>query len=262
MEQERAALWLPLLRALSDDVEDWTVWKNADSALYGIGDVDSAAPRQVWPQLARTVRRWALEQGIGPVILCAHIPRTLNLLTVAPDGASLLQLEVKGGATFRGSVQFHAEDVLALSLIDERGFRRLRDGAEGVLKLLNNGMSRGGTQDAEGLRAKNVAELLRSDPEGVAAMAQRFGPARGALLAGVDAVLDGSWNRPAMVQVEAWALAKAVVSPHVVAERAWFRAYRKRTCPVLQVVYRADRKVQGDVDAWLDEVRRSHAVAG
>lgn len=262
MQEERAELWLPLLRSLTENVPDWTVWKNADSALHGTGDVDSAAPRRAWPTLAREVRRWAGEHGIGPVILCAHIPRTLNLLTLAPDGASLLQLEVKAGATFRGSVQFHAADVLALSEIDDRGFRRLRPGAEGVLKLLNNGMSRGAVIDLEGLAAKDVAALLRCDPEGVAAMADRFGPARKPLLAGVAAVLAGGWDRRAMLQVEAWALMKSAAQPHVLAERVWFRAYRKRTCPVLQVVYRADRRVQGDIDVWLQQARRSHAVAG
>jgi hypothetical protein len=256
----RTQLWLPLLRALTTATPDWTVWKNAESALTGTGDVDSAAPRPAWPTVVRTVHGWALEQQLGPTIVCRHIPRTLNLLTVAPDGRSLLQLEVKAGATFRGSLQFSARDVLGLSSLDELGFRRLRAGAEGVLKLLNNGMVRGAQPNWEGIRAKNVLALLAADPEGVAAMAQRFGPARDALLRGVTAVQHDTWDRRAMGTVEAWALAKSLVQPQVLAERAWFRAYRKRTDPVLQVVYRADRMVQDDVGAWLRDVARTHRL--
>ena len=259
---ERATLWLPLLRTLTQQTESWTVWKNADSALYGRGDVDSAAPRRVWPLLERTVFAWAVGHGLGPTVVCRHIPRTLNLLTLQPGSPSLLQLEVKAGATYRGSLQFAAEDILALSILDERGFRRLRDGAQGLLKMLNNGSRRGGAPDWDGLRAKGVADLLQTDPEGAAAMAARFGAARGALLAAADAVTRGEWDRRAVVTVEAHALAKALVQPHVVAERIWFRAVRKPGCPVLRTVYRADRDIVGDVDEWLVQVRRTHAVVG
>ena len=257
---DRATLWLPLLRALTQRIDAWTVWKNADSALYGRGDVDSAAPRSVWPQLESTVYGWAAEQHLGPTVVCRHIPRTLNLLTLQPGSSSLLQLEVKAGATYRGSLQFSAADVLALSILDERGFRRLRDGAQGLLKMLNNGSRRGGAPDWEGLRNKGVVELLRADPEGAAAMAARFGAARGPLLAAVDAVTRGEWDRRAVVAVEAHAMAKALVQPHVVAERIWFRAVRKPGCPVLRTVYRADRDIVGDVDAWLLQARQAHAV--
>ncbi len=260
MDSGRGGVWLPLLRALTEATSDWVVWKNVDSALHGTGDVDSAAPRRAWPIIVDRVGRWAQDQSLGPTIVCRHIPRTLNLLTLLPEAGALLQLEVKAGATFRGSVQFHAEDVLALSHLDDRGFRQLRPGAEGVLKLMNNGMMRGARVDQEGLEAKHVPALLGADPDGVRLMAARFGPARGALLTGVDAVLAGGWDRRAMATVEAWALAKALAQPHVVAERVWFRAVTKRRCPVLGVVYRADRRVQGDVSRWLDRAAASHRV--
>lgn len=260
MARQRSDLWLPLLVELTAATPDFTVWKNVDSALQRRGDVDSAAPRAVWPLLEQAVLAWARALRIGPVVVCRHIPRTLNLLTVLEQEGALLQLEVKAGATFRGSLQFSAADVVALSVLDPRGFRRLRPGAEGVLKLLNNGMSRGGAVDADGLRAKQVPALLAEDHAGVEAMARRFGPAGPSLLRGVDAVLAGSWDRPAMARVEAWALAKAVVQPHVVAERVWFRAVRKPHDPVLQSVYQHDREVRGDVQQWLATAARAHPV--
>jgi hypothetical protein len=258
----RADRLLPLLRALTVATPDWTVWKNVESALGGTGDVDSAAPRRAWPIIARTFHQWAADQELGPTFSCLHIPRTANHFALLPGTSDLLQLEVKAGATYRGSVQFHAEDVLALSCDDDRGFRKLRPGAEGLLKLLNNGSRRLGRPDWEGLRAKDVVALLQEDPEGVAAMAARFGPARAALTSGVRAVLDGQWDRRAMLAVEGWAVAKAVVQPHVVAERVWFRLHRKRTCPVLQVVYRQGRTAPADLDAWLSRVARIHTVTG
>jgi hypothetical protein len=251
-----------LLRELTNATPDWTVWKNAESALTGTGDVDSAAPKPAWPVVSHTYLGWAADQALGPAIVCRHIPRTLNLLALLPDDAALLQLEVKAGATWRGSLQFRAADILALSAVGEDGFRRLRPGAEGLLKLLNNGTIRGGAPNWPGIRDKEVVELLQADPQGVAAMAARFGPARSSVLRAAEAVVSGGWDRTAVATVEAWAVAKALIQPHVVAERLWFRAVRKPTCPVLQVVYRKDRRVQGDVDAWLANVRKTHVVVG
>lgn len=260
MSTQRAPLWLPLLRTLTAATDQWAVWKNADSALYGTGDVDSAAGRAVWPLLEQAVGSWAAEQGLGPAVVCRHIPMTLNVLTLLTGTSSLLQLEVKAHATYRGSVQFTAADIVALSVLDERGFRRLRDGAEGVLKMLNNGSQWGGRPNWDGLRAKSVVELLQRDPEGAAAMADRFGAARGPLLAAVDATRRGQWDQRAVAAVEAHALAKAVVQPHVVAERLWFRGVRKPFCPVLRTVYRNNRVIAGDVAAWLVQAEREHRI--
>jgi hypothetical protein len=256
----REEIWLPLLRALTGAAPEWTIWKNVESALKGTGDVDSAAPRRAWPSIERTFIAWAAELDLGPVFSCLHIPRTANHFAVLPGTSELLQLEVKSGATYRGSVAFYAEDLLPYSVHDPRGFRKLRPGAEGVLKLLNNGIRRGGLPDWRSLREKAVVDLLLSDPEGVAGMARHFGWARDAVHAAVAAVCDGRWDRRAALTIEVRALAQAVAQPHVVAERLWFRAYRKRTCPVLDVVYRRDRTAPTDIDGWLSEIASDHTV--
>ena len=48
---DRTALWLPLLRRFTELSPRWVVWKNADAALAGVGDIDAAAPESDWPAL-------------------------------------------------------------------------------------------------------------------------------------------------------------------------------------------------------------------
>jgi hypothetical protein len=259
----RAELWLPLLRRLTEQTPYWAVWKNADSALLGTGDVDSVAARRAWPMIEREFHAWAQQRDLGPSFSCRHIPRTVNHFVLPSGGPDLLQLEVKAGATFRGSVQFHAVDVLALSQIDERGFRELRPGAEGLLKLVLNGMHRGGRPDWDGIADKHVLELLESDWEGAERMAARLGPGAGAVLRAANAARRGDWDRRAMLELEAWAAAKSVVQPHVIAERVWFRLVRKPRCPVLRTVYQHGRRVpDADPMAWLRTVGEGHHVRG
>ncbi len=252
---------MPLLRQLTERTPHWAVWKNADSALLGTGDVDSVAPRPAWGLIEGAFHDWARTGDLGPSFTCRHIPRTANHFVLLDGGPDLLQLEVKAGATFRGSVQFHAEDVLALTRLDDRGFRALRPGAEGLLKLVLNGMGRGGRPDWDGIAAKDVLELLEEDWAGAERMAGRLGRGGAAALRGARAALRGEWDRRSMLSVEAWAVAKAVVQPQVVAERVWFRAVRKPGCPVLRTVYRHGRRVPtNDPGGWLSLVAEDHQL--
>jgi hypothetical protein len=231
--------------------------------LLGTGDVDSVAARRAWPMIEREFHAWAQQRDLGPSFSCRHIPRTVNHFVLLSGGPDLLQLEVKAGATFRGSVQFHAVDVLALSQLDERGFRELRPGAEGLLKLVLNGMQRGGQPDWDGIADKHVLELLQSDWEGAERMAARLGPGGGAALRGAQAALAGDWDHRAMLELEGWAASKAVIQPHVIAERVWFRLVRKPRCPVLRTVYQHGRRVpDADPSGWLHEVAAQHPVRG
>lgn len=262
MLTERTELWLSLLRRLTDQFPRWATWKNVDSAMAGKGDVDSLAPPDDWPAIRKTFEQWSLERGYGPIIVCRHVPQGPHFITIEPGSSYIVQLDVKERATFRGSTLIDAWRLQPLTEMDPAGYRRIRRGADGVIRLCSNGIMKGGRQNAEALVKKRVVELLASDPEGVERMAELFGQARKALLAGVQAVLKGGWNRRAMMQVEAWALARSLAEPQLMFSRLWFARVTLNRCPVLRVIRRHDRRMPDDRQAWLAEVRRDHEVIG
>jgi thymidylate kinase len=251
---DRRALWLPLLVELTEACPTWSVWKDADGALAGTDDVDALAPRESWPTIERIFRRWALDRGWA-VAVCRHIPWTLNLFAVA-DG-ELMQLEIKSQVTFRGAVHVTAADTLSVSELDEGGFRRLRPGAEGLIKLTLHGLRRGGRPNAEALRTHRVADALRTDPEGAEAMARTFGAVGSLLLRAASAAADDEWDRPAMLVIEGWAAARAIVRPQITVRREWFRRFRRSRCPVLQTVYSYGRSLPQPEGQWLRRARES-----
>ena len=258
--RDRTDLWLSLLRRLTDQYPGWATWKNVDTALAGKGDVDSLAPPDTWPAIRETFLEWSSERGFGPAIICRHVPQGPHFITIEPGSPYIVQLDVKERATFRGSTLIDAWTLQPLTEIDERGFRRVRRGADGVIRLCSNGIGKGGRVNTEGLLTKRVAELLAADFEGVEAMAALFGPARGAVLRGARAVIEGGWDRRAMATVEAWALARSVAEPKVAASRLWFGQVTLARCPVLRVIRRNDRLIPEDRQAWLREVEATHEV--
>lgn len=257
---DRTELWLGLLRRLTKEVPVWSTWKNVDSALAGTGDVDSLAPRDAWPRIREVFIDWAAERGFGPVVVCPHVPQGPHFITFEPGAPYILQLDVKIRATFRGSTLVSASNILPLTAVDPRGVRGIRAGADGVIRLVSNGILPGGRENRPDLLKKRVPQLLASDPEGVERMAATFGPARDAVLAGARAVVDGGWDRPAMRAVEAWALARSVAEPGVAASRIWFAQVEKRRCPVIRLIRESNRRVPDDLSAWIDTVRASHEV--
>ncbi len=257
-EGGRAAMWLPLLRRLTDRFATWAVWKNVDSALAGVGDVDSLADRACWPAVEDEFRGWAAAHGLNHVIVCRHIPQGPHLLAFGPGTRHLLQLDLKDRATFRGSTLVDVRRLLEACEIDARGFRRVRPGAEGVIKLVSNGLLPGGRASPEGLRAKHVAGLLAADPEGVRQAARWFGPVAPALRALADAVAAGGWDRRAALAVEGWALLRGVMEPRTLAGRAWFKYRVRARCPVIQTIRRDHRRIPDDVEGWLAAVRATH----
>ena len=257
-EASRAEMWLPLLRRLTERFPAWAVWKNVDSALRGHGDVDSLADPACWPEIEAEFRAWAAAQGLNRVIVCRHVPQGPHLLAFGPGTRHLVQLDVKERATFRGSTLVDWKQLLPLCEMDPRGFRRVRPGAEGVIKLLSNGLLPGGRMHAAALRKKHVAELLSADPGGVASIARLFGPAAGALRRGADAVASGGWDRGAMRRVEAWCLLRAVAEPRTLLSRTRFKYHARTRCPVIRTIRRDDRRIPDDVDGWMHEVARTH----
>jgi len=257
---DRTELWSSLLVRLTNEFPGWATWKNVDSAMAGKGDVDSLAPPSDWPEIRKTFEKWAAERRYAPIVVCRHVPQGPHFVTFEPGSPYIVQLDVKERATFRGSTLVDAWSLQRLAEMDPRGYRRVRPGADGVIRLCSNAIGPGGRLNASALMLKRIPELLRSDPEGVEAMAELFGPARLALLAGVRAVLAGSWNRRAMLQVEAWALARSVAEPTVMVSRLWFGRVTLKRCPVLRIIREHDRRVPDDLEAWLDEVRVSHEI--
>ena len=256
---QRRELWLDLLRRLTAASPSWLVWKNVESALGGEGDIDSAAAPEDWDALEEHFVSWARDLDLLPVALCRHIPGGRNLIAAPVGTATFLELSIKHDKAFRGSTLFVLEDLLAMSEMDERGFRKLRPGAEGLLKLVLNGSKWFGRPDVEGLRSKRVRELLESDPEGVVVASRVFGRADGAARTLARAVVDGGWDRRAMGTIEANAVAKGLRHPTVMARRAWFRLTTQRRCPVVYAIGHG-RVVTEPREAWLADVGRSHEL--
>jgi hypothetical protein len=257
---DRTLLWLPLLRRLTELCPNWVVWKNAESAFNGVGDIDAAADITEWPVIEREFRDWARQHGLGPVIVCHHIPGGLDLCAVPPHFDTLLEIGVKARKVWRGSTLFELDGLRPLFEIDPLGFRRIRRGAEGVFKLLLNGSRWNGCPNAEGLCTKRVRELLRSDPEGVRMAARLFGPARSAVIAGATAAAAGNWDRAAIIRIQTWALLKSLTQPTVLLRRAWFRASAKKLCPVVWALLQQHRTIPADRERWLSEVATGHVI--
>jgi hypothetical protein len=256
--QDRSSLWLPLLRRLAEACPDWVVWKNVESALSGIGDIDAAAPKKDWEVIEGEFRRWAAERDLGPALVCHHIPGGLNLICIPKDLPTFLEVGVKDRRIFRGSTLFVADDLKPFMLMDPRGFRRIRPGAEGLFKLLLNGTRRGGRPNWQGIRDKRVLELLREDPEGMRMAARLLGAAASPLVAGAERAMAGGWNRGAMFLVDVWAMTRAMARPVVLARRLRFRLWGK-DCPIVRAILTDHRRIPPDREGWLRQVALTHA---
>jgi hypothetical protein len=251
--------WPDLARRLTETLAEWVVWKNADAAFGGSGDVDSAAPRASWDAIRFEFRTWSRRNQLGPVVVCTHPPRTMFLIALDRAAGTFWELDVSARKYFRGSTLFRAEDLPPLSEMDDRGFRRLTPGAEGVILLLGNGMRWGGRPDPAGLAKRDVVAKLGRDRQGARAAARAFGLPERDVEAVADAVLAGAWDRGAARRIERDALLRSVREPSILGARIRFRAWTKWRCPVLKAVFYEDRQV-GDMAAWLAHVRRTHPV--
>lgn len=258
---DRTDLWLPLLRRLTDDIPMWCVWKNAESAFTGTGDIDAAAPDETWPTIETRFTEWARERDLGPVVVCRHIPGGLNLVAVPDDASTLLEVGTKARRVWRGGTLFVLDDLVPLFVTDPRGFRTVRPGAEGLFKLALNGLRWDGTANEEGLRVKRVRELLAADPEGVEQAARIvFGRGADAAITGARAAAAGGWDRRAMLAVQNRGLAQALSEPQVLARRVRFRLSGRQRCPVVHVLLEHGRVIPDDRRAWLREVAVDHEV--
>lgn len=253
-------LWLPLLRDLTTRFPSWAVWKNPESAFTGPGDIDSLAPREQFDAIEQAFKEWTAGNGLRPSIVCRHVPQGPHFVTFHPAWPHMLILDVKELSTWRGSTLIRYRDLAEMANVGDQGFRRLRPGAEGVVKLLLNGTLLGGRKNERGLEIKRVAALISSDPEGVELATNRMGFVSGALRKGIDAFLAGGWDRRSMLAVEAGFGLRAFAEPGTAANRLWFKHHVIKQCDVLQSVRKHDRAVQGDPEEWFRKVAMNHEV--
>lgn len=256
----RAATWLPLLRSFSATAPTWTIYKNADSALHGLGDVDSSASPGEWEDLSRIHALWSSD--LGPRVVCEHIPGGINLVTLRRNDSHLWEVGIKERKTYRGSTLFRWDQVLSLSRSDDRGFRVVRRGAEGLIKLILNGIGPKGTSNWAALSAKGVGADLRADPRG-ATLASTALLGRRASLAAEDlisAVVSDGWDRGAARRIQRSAYVRLSLNPFLAASRLRFRRSGKR-CPVTVALLDENRKVPSDARSWWGEVVASHPTS-
>jgi hypothetical protein len=243
----REGVWLPLVRALTEAFPRWMVLKNVASAFGGGGDLDTLAPREDWHGIERVFRAWAEGLGFAPVVVCRHRRSGPNFFTFDPAWPYVVQLDVMDARPFRSQPIIDAHAALDLGTDDPRGFRVVREGAQGLMNLCSNGSRRGGGVDWDGIRAKRVIEMLEADPVGVRMAAKRMRPPTWALERIAAAACRGSWDRAAMLAIEWSQLARGVTNPVMTIRQGWYRD-RASTCPIKRL---NGRRVPDDRATWL-----------
>ena len=149
----------------------------------------------------------------------------------------LLQLDVVADKQLHGALLFRAADLEPLLVLDEeRGFRRLRQGAEGLLRV------------ALDKRDNDARRLIEADREGAERAAELSGVLGRAALA---CAVEGRRARALR--------GAAHVSPRLIGEGLSFDLRWRWRCPLLRAL-RAERRAPGDVRDWLARVERSHVV--
>src|SRR5690348_6095282 len=103
---DRTEVWLPLLRRLTEVSPLWAVWKNVDSALTRGGDIDSVAPLESWRVIEQEFVLWSKRFGLGPVVVCPHVPYLLHLIALDPTERKFFELDVNRRKVFLGSTMF------------------------------------------------------------------------------------------------------------------------------------------------------------
>jgi len=257
---DRTDIWLPLLKQLSEQSPTWLVYKNADSALHGTGDVDATAAPDEWGAISKTFRAWG--GAYGPTAACSHIPGGLNLIVAPTDMDTVLEMGMKLRKSYRGSTLFSWDQLVPLATWDERGFRELRHGAEGLLKLILNGIKRDGSKNEELFAPKRIVDNLSSDIEGVHVAAEALLSNQGARAAVrlADAAVSGGWDRRAARRIQRAAYLSALIRPGFALERARFSRQRLTVCPVTTVLLGGQRKIPADRGVWWNRVVETHPM--
>lgn len=252
--------WVPLLQDLAGIETDMAVYKNVGQALEGDGDVDFLAPRRLWTQIEDAFDRWGSTHGLVTMPACRHRPYAMYLVAADHDG-SLLQLDVRDRLHFRRATLVTAEEAAPMYESHPLGFRVLRPGAEGALKLALRGMGPRGELREEPVVRYLIRELVRDDPKGAESMAACFVPAPDDALVVVRSLIDGSWDSGRARSMSRAFATASLRNPVTLARLAMFRRTR-RTCPLLRWVLQNGQAQPPRLEDWIGEVRHSHAREG
>jgi glycosyltransferase involved in cell wall biosynthesis len=257
---ERGELLLSLVQELSAHVPRFVVWKNVESALTGTGDIDASSSPDDWTRIEEIFRNWVEEHHLGTAVVCNHIPGGLNLFAVSPRFSTIFEMGVKADRIWRGASLFTHTDLQPLVISDARSFRRIRLGAEGLFKLLLNGINRDGTPDIAAMKTKRVRELICQDRPGACQAVVLCGLGKAAALRLVDAVIRGDWDRRAALELQTWFLVKAILAPGTLGRRVAFRMRGIDECRLVAVVQREHRIIPQNRKQFLAEVACNHRL--
>ena len=260
VDRPRCPPRLPLLRRLTATSPQWAVWKNADAAVLGTGDIDSVAPQEAWQSVVDEYRRWGLGHGLGTTVVCRHLPGVLVVAACETrDTAELLQLDVYSRLGFRRTSLVGATQLRPLLIDDQRGFRRLRSGAEGLLLFLTYASKRGGRRPADLGDEPGFVELMRADPEGAEQLACILGTPGQLALRGARAVIKGGWDQSAVLRLELDAAVRALQDVRSLFASLRLDLGERARCPVILALEHG-RRVPGNVSVWLRQVQTSDEV--
>jgi hypothetical protein len=255
-------LWLPLLHSLND-VPSWIVFKNAESAFDGYGNIDSLAAHRHHSEITQRFVTWARDLGLGPIVSCSH--RFGGPKLVVADGAtsSLLMLDVLRERPFRGSPLLTVQMAHQLAVESDWGFRRVRPGSEGMTKLLLNAMRRNGQPNQNALIQKCIPQLIKNDFQGVSEMAGLFPVIQTPLMRLARAASLLAWDRTSANAIQTWFGMRSLGYPDIAAGRIWHQNGTPAACPLRRL---KGRRIPAAIDSgeWLTRVAamRGHEIIG
>jgi hypothetical protein len=123
-----------------------------------------------------------------------------------------------------------------------------------LLVFLQENVRRGGRPGDAGDR-KEIADLMRRDPEG----AEQLATAVGLPVQVVRALQAGHWERRSLMTFELRAVSRLLSDPRELRRCVALDYRRFRRCSLIDAL-RHGRRVSGNRADWLQEVRRTHTV--
>jgi hypothetical protein len=131
--------WLPLLRALTENVPSWLLWKHKGQRTYGNwqGDFDSAGSPSAFGIVEELFVEELRQQNRGGVLIrCDHVPSAALFCHLAGESTLLEELDVAARMSFRGAPVFAYDSVAGFAEIDDEGVRRLSGPATAWMTLV------------------------------------------------------------------------------------------------------------------------------